>query len=134
MIATYRSCDRGGLHRVAAEPRVACTKREHVYFFLDFSNIRSAAQEVAMDHGDTYLESRGLRLHADNIREFVQRDRIWEDAYAAAGLGDGYAAMKRRCEQARIRFDAFARGCKSGREQGIDQIIQGEMRRLLCPG
>jgi hypothetical protein len=110
---------------------VACAPRRPVYFFLDFSNIAIAAGDLAAKLGDGVLSARRLRLHAKNLREFVERERLWQRGYAAAGFNSVPSGLCRNFGEAGIHFDAHELGCLSRREQGIDEAIQGEMRKLL---
>ncbi|MEX1027126.1 MAG: NYN domain-containing protein [Candidatus Paceibacterota bacterium] len=107
--------------------------RQVVYFFLDFSNIAISASQLAPDYGDGVFGQRSVRLHSENLRSFVQRERIWGSGYAAAGLTDQRSLIKRPFEQVDITFDICERGCITGAEQNVDQRIQLEMMRLLEP-
>lgn len=119
---------------VAPQVKATCTPRLPVYFFLDFSNIAIAARDIATTYSDTLLESLQLRLHAGHFRELAERDRLWRQGFAAAGLDGRTGALQGHFDRVGIEFQAFERGCSSGREQGIDDIIQGRMYRLLSPG
>jgi len=120
-----------GFHGAASPVRVSSRPRQPLYFFLDFSNIAIGAKDIATQHGDSLFESKRLRLHAEHVKEFVTADRIFRRGFAAAGLNGRVDALARNFEQLDIEFQAYERGCVTGREQGIDAIIQGEMRKLL---
>ena len=109
------------------------TVRPKVYFFLDFSNIAISAGQLAADHGDNMFGRNRVRLHAPNLRAFVERERLWGDGYAAVGLWNQHAAIKSRFEESGIRFDIYERGQNSNKEQNVDERIQYEMLQLLHP-
>ncbi len=103
-----------------------------VHFFLDFSNIAISAQQVANDFGDSVFDSYRVRIDSGNLRDLVLRGREWRSGYAAAGLNDLHAPFVNRFRELGFKFDVCERGCKSGREQGIDDKIQKELFRLAC--
>lgn len=103
-----------------------------VHLFLDFSNIAIGAKDLAAEQGDGWLRKHDVRLHLQNFRHFVQRDRNWGSGYAAAGLHAG-EAIKARAEAAGIRFDVCERGNRTNTEQGVDEMIQSKMTQLLLP-
>lgn len=102
-----------------------------VHFFLDFSNIALGAAEIAPLHGDGVVGSRHLRLHANNLRKLVQRDRIWQSGYGAAAFPGNGKCLCRHFSHAGIDLRPYEPGGVSGREQGIDEIIQCQMLRLI---
>lgn len=107
--------------------------RSTVYFFLDFSNIAISAGQIAPDHGDSLFDRSRVRIHSQNLREFVERERLWGSGYAAVGLWNQRASIKDRFEEVGIRFDICERGQNSGTEQNVDERIQYEMLHLLDP-
>jgi hypothetical protein len=113
------------------QPQVSVSLRPKVYFFLDFSNIAISAGQLAADHGDSLLGRSRVRLHAPNLRAFVERERVWGGGYAAVGLWNQHAAIKHRFEESGIRFDICERGQKTHKEQNVDEKIQTEMYQLL---
>lgn len=109
---------------------VTVLSRVPVYFFLDFWNIALGAKQLACQLGDLRKGANNVRLHARNFRKLAQRDRLWKSGYAAAGFKNVPMSLCRNFERAGIRFDHYEAGCNSLTEQGIDRVIQGEMRKL----
>ena len=103
----------------------------HVYLFFDFSNIGISARYAASINGDGLIAS-DVRIHCQNLRQFVERDRFWAGGYAAAGLTGDPTRIQNRFDSAGIRFEVFERGNKTGCEQAVDQAIQNQMYRLVA--
>lgn len=102
-----------------------------VYFFYDFSNIGIGAQHVASRNGDGLITS-DVRVHCENLRRFVERDRFWGGGYAAAGITGDPIRIQRRFASVDVRLDVFERGIRTGSEQAVDQAIQNQIYRLLA--
>jgi hypothetical protein len=107
------------------------TSRSNVYFFLDFSNIAISAGHLAAAHGDSILGRPNVRLHAANIRSFVERGRFWRRGFAAAGLSNQQSPIKSHFQQCGIEFEICERGEITGKEQNVDERIRMEMLELL---
>jgi len=103
-----------------------------VHLFLDFSNIAIGAKDLAAERGDGWMRRNDVRLHLENFKRLVQRDRTWGSGYAAAGLYRG-EALKANAEKLGIRFDVCERGNRTNTEQGVDEKIQTAMTKLLLP-
>lgn len=107
--------------------------RPTIHFFLDFSNIAISAGKISHAHGDGVFCSSKVRLHCGNLRQFVERDRIWGSGFAAAGLMNQNSPIKQHFKNIGIEFQICERGCVTGREQNVDERIQNEMLGLLDP-
>ena len=107
------------------------SKCQSVHFFLDFSNIGIGAQQLAIEYGDSHFDLRHLRLHSQHLRDIALRGRKWGSGFAAAGLGANGHGLHRRFAAVGIEFQCTERGRETGREQGVDEIIQSKMLRLL---
>jgi len=103
-----------------------------VHLFLDFSNIAIGAKDLAAEKGDGWLKRSDVRLHLENFKHLVQRDRTWGSGYAAAGLYRG-EVLKANAEKLGIRFDVCERGNRTNTEQGVDEKIQAAMVKMLLP-
>jgi hypothetical protein len=101
-----------------------------LYFYLDFMNIAAGARHAAEEQ-DSPFSGRYVRIHAYNLRRLVQGSRRWMRGFAATALWQRNAGLCQRYCDAGIDLHVYERGSYSGREQGVDQIIQGEMRKLL---
>lgn len=119
---------------VAPQTRAMCSPRYPVYFFLDFSNIAIASKGVAVQQGDPAHQADYVRIHAGHLREFVEQDRIWRQGFAAACLNNPASGLEHNFREAEIEFRVYEKGRESGREQGIDEIIQCRMYQLLQRG
>jgi hypothetical protein len=87
------------------------------------------AREIANERSDRILPDGDIKIDFNNLKLVTVKNRNWGSGYAAAGLTNPEAV---RTEFARsgIEFEAYERGAASGREQGIDAIIQGRMFKL----
>ncbi len=123
-----------GLSVVATRPIIAAFPSDGpLYFFLDFMNIAAGAHGVA-ESRDSAFSARYVRIHAHNLRSLVQASRHWKSGYGAAALWGPNDALRWNFRAAGIDLRVYEPGRNSGSEQGVDEIIQGEMRKLLARG
>lgn len=104
--------------------------RRAVHFFLDMSNIMIGAKTVAASKGEGPLRCSDIRVHFENLRHFVQQDRVWGSGYAAAGLHRG-EGVKAQAESSGIQFDVCELGCRTNTEQGVDEKIIAKMAYMM---
>lgn len=100
-----------------------------VYFYLDFKNIWRGAVNFA--NRQAVSGCCKVRIDAANLKRLVRGQRQWGLGYGALALPEPANALKTRFLEHQIQLDVFESGRNSGREQGVDQIIQGEIRKLL---
>lgn len=87
------------------------------------------AREIANERSDRILPDGGIKIDFNNLKLVTVKNRNWGSGYAAAGLKNP-DAIRNECARVEIEFEAYERGETSGREQGIDAIIQGRMFKL----
>jgi hypothetical protein len=88
------------------------------------------AKTVAASKGEGPLRCSDIRVHFENLRHFVQQDRVWGSGYAAAGLHRG-EGVKAQAESSGIQFDVCELGCRTNTEQGVDEKIIAKMAYMM---
>jgi hypothetical protein len=112
----------------SSSPRYSVSNKT-VHLFLDFSNVMINAREIANERSGRILPDGDIKINFYNLKLLAGKNRKWGSGYAAAGLKNP-DAIRNECARVGIDFEAYERGETSGREQGIDAIIQGRMFKL----